>query len=367
MIELPKVTEIETRESKTPPRCNVGISLLKIWMCFEVVLVHFWKRPAGGELAWPLRILPHYLGVAVPVFMLLSFTLTDVAAAAHDNSKIRHRLRRLLVPQIFWTVAYYVVYKALDICKGTSLAAEPYTFWWQLFLGHSMNMTVWFQIDLIVLTVLGFLLFRFLSERQALICVTIGGLLALVFQYSGGNWAMFENVSWSKAYYFNFVKYPVGRFFEMIPYAVVGIWLCRFMFFKKCSEHWLYIVSLALFGTFFFLNYRVFVAPRGYGYGGFYLIAMALVTLPLFYYLPLGWLPETAAKAINHVAGYTMEVYFMHRLTRNVLYHTGLNELLKMRSGSIYDCIVIYIVCCLSAWAVKSCFRRLRTAVRDTY
>ena len=51
---------------------NLGIALLRIWMCFEVVLCHFrtWTIKGG--------ILYEFQGAAVPVFMLVAFVFCDV-------------------------------------------------------------------------------------------------------------------------------------------------------------------------------------------------------------------------------------------------------------------------------------------------
>ena len=141
---------------------NYGLAILRIWMCFEVVLDHFknWDGATAESLPWPFRMLLRYGGIAVPVFMLSSFLLTDMAKLSSDRKKKKKRFYRLLVPHVFWAFSYFVIYKLLDIIKGLSLEHGIKDLVLQLALGHSLNQTEWFQIDLIVITAIFILGFR---------------------------------------------------------------------------------------------------------------------------------------------------------------------------------------------------------------
>lgn len=55
---------------------NIGLAFIRIWMSFEVVLCHFWKQ-GKPELGDPLWIFSRMAQMAVPVFMLISFILTE--------------------------------------------------------------------------------------------------------------------------------------------------------------------------------------------------------------------------------------------------------------------------------------------------
>ena len=52
---------------------NQGIALLRMLMCFEVILCHCWYLQDTSVLFTPLVVLMNY---AVPVFMFVSFFLT---------------------------------------------------------------------------------------------------------------------------------------------------------------------------------------------------------------------------------------------------------------------------------------------------
>lgn len=150
---------------------NIGLAFLRIWMCFEVVIDHFkdWNGIQVMDLNQPFRVLFQFGGIAVPVFMLMSFTLSNIEEIiTSDNSKIKHRMYRLLIPQLFWTLVYFFIYWLIDLRKNLDLIKDFSDFWWQLFLGHSINQTTWYQIDLIMLTVIFVIAYKILKIKNGI-------------------------------------------------------------------------------------------------------------------------------------------------------------------------------------------------------
>ena len=121
---------------------NYGLALLRTLMCFEVVLCHFWTSDDSKFLI-PFSLLK---GLAVPVFMFLSFFLTEHTFLNYDKMKAQKRVWRVIYPQIGWAIIYHLGYmigefavKDIDI-NFTDL-------FWQMFTGHSprLNASMWFQ------------------------------------------------------------------------------------------------------------------------------------------------------------------------------------------------------------------------------
>lgn len=56
---------------------NFGIDILRVWMCFEVILMHFWRyTPSdGNEILNFMKVFRCFEQVAVPCFMFISFLL----------------------------------------------------------------------------------------------------------------------------------------------------------------------------------------------------------------------------------------------------------------------------------------------------
>ncbi len=59
--------------SSLPDKFNYGVALLKMFMCFEVILVHFWQ----GTVSFCLIPFDALKGFSVPVFMFVSFYFTE--------------------------------------------------------------------------------------------------------------------------------------------------------------------------------------------------------------------------------------------------------------------------------------------------
>ena len=333
---------------------NIGLSFLRIWMCFEVVICHFkdWNGIQQENMIFPIGILYDFRDIAVPVFMLLAFSLTDMEKIAQNNRQIGRRMYRLLVPQLVWSVVYFVIYCLLDTIYGMDLIKGFSDFWWQLFLGHSINPTTWYQIELILLTVFFTFVFRLAGKHWGIRIVIALGIYALYVQYTGINGTLFNNFVWADSFDSGYVTYPVGRFMEMLPYAVVGILFCHFNLYKYLGLYKKEVIVFSISLMFIFLRCEVFVEPIGYGYSGLNKLALGILMVFLFYYLPFDMLPNILKNIIKEVSKYTLGIYFIHRMTGTIIYSSRLQEHLRMRPGSLYDCIVIFGVSLAIIWVI---------------
>ncbi len=338
---------------------NVGMSLLRIWMCYEVIMNHFYKNQmTGGEwYFWPVQILNMCLVLAAPVFMLISFSLSDMEKMVSDKEKIKGRFYRLLVPHLFWSMVYFLIFLALDVIFHSGFLNGVTDLFWQLLLGHSINQTLWFQIDLIWLTALFCVIFSFLKNKGPYIACTGLFILAMILQYTGINGHMFDGVQWPATVwggYFDpfYVTYPIGRVMEVLPIAVIGIFLHRFRILERLKKHGLAvsIVMVVFFAA--TIPLLKMPAPDGYGYSGISTILQIIFLMVGFYTFPFEKLPNGLKNVIHGIAKYTMAIYFMHRLTATLLYKTGLSNILHMHPGSLWDCGIIFLLSLLSAWLI---------------
>lgn len=205
---------------------NIGLSILRTFMCFLVILCHFWTAnvPDTGWKGWL-----HFLkGYAVPVFMLLSFFLTEKILISHDKERIIKRFQRLLVPYLCWPLIYWILYNVLDWWKrGSGLGCGISELFWQFLMGHSarLNGVMWYQFDLMVLTLL-FLIILYIFRRKYMLVLCICMMAAWFFQYSGWNKRLFGGLRFE-------LTYPLGRFSEMVPYAVSGFALAHYKMYRK--------------------------------------------------------------------------------------------------------------------------------------
>lgn len=77
---------------------NEGIALMRVFLTFAVILNHFWKVKDPGFLR-PLYL---FRSCAVPVFMMLSFYLTERSISFPAKEKINKRISRLAWPFFAW-------------------------------------------------------------------------------------------------------------------------------------------------------------------------------------------------------------------------------------------------------------------------
>ncbi len=311
---------------------NLGIALGKVLMSFEVVLIHFWNGGGPAALA-PFAALR---SVAVPFFMVVSFFLGERGFERRDPAGSRRRMHKLVYVQVAWAVLYWLVYVLFLLLIEKNPGAVPGSvklLLWQIFTGHSpkLNSTMWFQTDLIAATALVILLFHRCTDRRALTVMGVLAALCMLFQYSGLNYALFSPLRYE-------LKYPLGRFFEILPMAAAGLLLARFKAVARmgraapliCAAGIAAVCLLPLPGA------------EGFGYGGVYLLLMGTLCAMLAISLPLRSVPEKAKAILLFLSRHTMGVYCMHRMTGNLL-RTVFPRFGLQTEGFAF-CLLIYLL-----------------------
>lgn len=341
---------------------NVGISLLRLWMCYEVLIDHFasaWNRNNAetSVISW---ILSKYEFISVPIFILLAFALSDYVKMSVDSSSMKKRFYRLIIPTVFWGVTYWIVLSIYDFAYGKENIHGISDLIWQIVFGHAYNRTLWFQADLIFLTTIVILLFKLLKNKTYIVLLFFSAI-SLYLQYSGINAEMFADVNWPQTFlggyfYCDYVMHTTGRFVELMPYTFIGLLIYNSRVLIKDKENNKKPFELSnipfMIGSIIIvlllLNSEMFVFPPGYMYGGLYSICMAIATICVFNYLPFDCLPERVKRVINKLAKHTMAVYFMHILVNKIICK-AVEELLHI---DIYEelnpllcCLIIYVIC----------------------
>ena len=313
-------------------RYNLGIALGKLLMCFEVVLIHFWSGSGPAALAPFAALRP----VAVPFFMVVSFFLGEKSFERRDPVKNRRRMHKLIYIQVAWAVLYwlvYVLYLLLVEKNPGGLPGSLKLLLWQIFTGHSpkLNSTMWFQTDLIAATALVLLLYSRCSDRGALgIMAALAGA-CLILQYSGLNEALFRPLRYE-------LCYPLGRFFEILPMACVGLLLARFDPIGRMGRAAPLIAAAGIAAA------CLLPLPEasGFDYQGLYLLLMGSFCAMLAISLPLRSLPARGERIILLLSRHTMGIYCMHRMTGNLL--RLVFPRLGLNTDSFSFCLLIYLL-----------------------
>lgn len=304
----------------TPKRrnTNFGLNLLRVLLCFGVVLCHFWRvYPAENNGFWVFFKMIR--SAAVPTFVVMAFFFAAGRLAANDPAWFRKRLVRLWKPFLFWSCVSWCVAKTLFAACGTH-AVTFGDLGLQLLLGANNNVAgqFWFHSNIIMLTIGFFALYRYVRADWRPIVLGALVLVCLVFQYTELNLLCFGNLRTG-------VRQPFGRLCGTIVFAVIGIGLAHLkpLLDGAARRTKVFIQIAALFTLWLFIYHNPcpkpsfdFVTAAGeklptFGAIGFQLTALATAFVLLFYFLPIGRLPRLA-KASDLLARYCMGIYCTH-------------------------------------------------------
>ena len=310
---------------------NYGIALLRTLMCFEVVLCHFWTTDVPKVLM-PFSVLR---GLAVPVFMFLSFFLTEHTFLEYNKNKAKKRIWRVIYPQIGWALIYWLGYTiAQFIFKDIDVKFSD--LWWQMFTGHSprLNASMWFQTVLIVLTAIYIFIFKFFIPKKGILITYVMMFVAFVIQYSGINFKLFDSLRYE-------LKYPLGRFCEMIPYATVGFSCAYYNAFEKAKKTRLFSTIMFGLASVFLLEYSFINSALGFGYSTNNCLLLGFFVIGFAYLIPLEKLPQKVKNILKFLTQYTLGIYCMHRIIADFL--KLIFSKLDISIDSFLLCIITYI------------------------
>lgn len=315
---------------------NIGLDLLKAWMAFEVVLCHF----GHGSDEFVFRyFFTYFRGMAVPVFMIVSFYLSArfVISKELQLDKLGRRLQRIYVPLIAWAIIYWCAYNIGAYCGGISdfhLSFNDLT--WQILTGHSYNTAMWFNVVLAFLTIFFWCICKW-SAKYYSITIVLVSLSAIFIQISGLN-----NIFMSLRSELNF---PLGRIAEMVPFAGFGVLLYKCINDKKPLILFLFILLVVIVEL---ISPRLFCGDIfHYHYSGMKLFLCSITLVTAFLFLPLQCLPKPVKKVIAFLSRYSMGVYCVHMLVGTVLVFS------RVAFSPFLLALVIYLVSLLLCYAIS--------------
>ena len=307
-------------------KVNLGWALLKLLMCWEVVMVHAWNPSIYPQKSLPLRFVNSFRPYAVPVFMLIAFFFAARHFAANDREWLKKRFYRLCLPFVFWSVLAFVTWRllspqfpvfAIDPTDGSfwkegcNAVPVPVSFEYlalqALGTTRTLGSQMWFQAVLVILTGFFAVFFRLVKPRFVAAGLVALVVIGIMMDYSGVNFWLFEGFRFE-------VKNPIGRIFPMVPYAALGLLAglgARVFDGLSLCRRW-YLFVLGVVSAAFLMNVDVFVEPKGFYYKGLKMLCVALSLVAAFRFMPLEKLPSVGKRFLIWAAGYSMGVYFAH-------------------------------------------------------
>lgn len=318
-------------------RHNKGIEILRIWLCFGVILYHFYRDGSCAGFLTDIISYPRWM--AVPVFMLISFILLSYKFATRTVSfrDICGRCNRLAIPIVFWAFAYFVGFR---ISQWAGIVDTEVTWWHlsnQLFLGHSYNYPMWFMNVLLFLTIIWGLVFVIPGKKPRMAVLAVLAAVSFYLQYSGIYWDWFNPLGWEE-------RYPLGRLIEMMPYMCVGSMIGMYGLHRISRiELWIPL-SLATGVMVLTRIENMLPTANSFGYGGLTLLILSVSFASVFILFPSGifrgegWL----AKGIVYVSRYTMGIYCLHVMLGNLI--ANIRPKLFPSVGDYICCVMVFVV-----------------------
>ncbi len=175
--------------------CLIGVEWLRAIAAFGIVGCHLCLSNMTSASLW----LGSFTDLNVGVFAMLAgfFFLSSCSKFDSWWKYIRQRGTRLLIPYIFWTVAYICIDIAFDIISGKTLSFQP-TQWYYwcniIFMGGGAT-HLWFLISLFYVQVFLYLFCKnmnIVANRKMLAFILcIVGFCFVAFCGNFGNWYRF--------------------------------------------------------------------------------------------------------------------------------------------------------------------------------
>ncbi len=237
---------------------SVVFELLRIILIILVLNLHLLSKVTIVPDSIPRPEL-----IAVPLFIVLSFYLNSnffLGALPASFSALLKRIKRLLIPLIFWSAISFVSHPS-------ALSIKNLIF--QTITGSLYSSPLYFLKILLNFTVIFYLL-SFLPLRLRVLNLYFFLVLAFFLQYSHVNFYFFTLKTNP------FLEYFSGRFVELFPYAVLGLF---FGLYQRNVENLRVSIALLIAGMIgCFISLQI-ASPNGFRYQG---IQYFFVTLTVF-------------------------------------------------------------------------------------
>ena len=268
----------------------VIFDLLRIVLTVLVVNLHI-RFIAYGKS----NFLEQYVFYTVPLFMVLSFYFMSKYFIREKLNKqvILPRIKRILIPLLFWSVMAFAVHPELISVKNILL---------QILTGELINVPLYYLNLLIIFTII-FWIITYLPFRLRMIIYLVIILIAFYLQYSLINYHFFSPQIMA-------LKNSYGRFVELIPYAVVGI-LFGLLVMKTKIKNLNLIILIVFFSLIYFITMKMSLLP-GFHFSGIKIFSGTIVIFSITLFLSVIKFNQKTQSIIGLLGKYSFGVYLFH-------------------------------------------------------
>ena len=308
---------------------NISLALLRMYLSFLVINGHFFN-PSKSNIKnkYIIKLLKNR--IAVPTFFIMSFYFSYKLISSKDIKKIKKRFERLLIPYFIWPIIIWILNNIFNFCFGTKFQISINDLIIQLLTGHNFLAVLWFQLNLILSTFLMIIIeILFCNNRTFILIFLI--IIAYFLQYSNLNNLFFLKYSF-------YIKYPFGRFIEIMPHCIAGYILALFNLIEFLKKNILKNICLLSLIMILFIKYNILNTPKGFMYQGISLHISSLFLFTIFAIMPSEKITNIYhIKIIKSFTNYSSGVYYLHFPIR--VYVEIFIILIKY--NSLYICIIL--------------------------
>ena len=239
----------------------------------------------------------------------------------------------MLIPYFLWPIIIWIINNILNLISKRKIIISFNALKNQLLTGHSFLTVLWFQYNLIFITLLILIIELLVSKNKLLIFVNFE-IIAYYFQYSNLNYEIFSKYNFNK-------KFTFGRFLEVLPFSLTGYIFSSLKiinYLKKNRLEYIYILSLFLI---LMIKYKIFIFIRGFMYEGIKLQIISLNIFCIFLLIPSEKIKNKCIiKIIKLITSNTAGIYYLHIIIRNYTQ----NFSLLIKNKTFYGSLIIYII-----------------------
>lgn len=315
-------------DSKTKNKRNYGVEILRMIVAFYVIIYHIYKPKNITQKKFIIKHSFH-----VPTFLIISFYYLNNNLVKRKVDKIKERLKRLLIPYLFYPIIIYIISNLLYIFfLFKKLKIDLYQLLIQFIVGRPLYSILWFQFNLILITVL-FYIIAFIFKSYYLPFLQFLGILSYLLQFSNINYNYFKN-------YIYYIRYSVGYFAETIPIAVTGLFISSIDIINISKNKCFLNIMLYIFLLFILFKYEIFSPVSGFEKQGILLNIEAVSFFVIFSLIQLDNLNKKILFCIKYLTSYTPGIYFLHP----EIYVIFKNKINLIKNQTILGCLIIYLI-----------------------
>ena len=347
---------------------NIGISILKCFLCYLVICCHFWKNDHAQGV---YHILEYGKNIAVPCYIIISLYYTGGVLDGGKRQLVT-RLMRLWIPLIFWTPLYVLGEGISNVLVNGNFGIQVNDVLWQIVLGseYKINSSMWFIGNLIIIYLVLYFLRQavhiisvFLGieqskDKELYICIIV--LLSFFFyiiQYSGILKLMIVRIQVDE------LKQSLLRLFETFPIATAGYVLYDTRALDKRINS-KYFALISILYIILVSWYECYASVSGFGYGGIDRIISSVILVLLFARVRnINYLVrhDNILRVVNGFTEYTFGIYCLHMIVGQYMI-----RFLKILTGkelyTLVTCLIIYLLCymiCFTLEHINPFFKRM--------